>query len=359
MRPETFLLMLAGVGMFAACRKHAAAPEHERRTVHCARAETADVTDAVDLRGTVAPLPDRDAQIAPQVAGRIVQLLAREGDKVTVGQPVARVDDSILVDQANEAAAGLEKARAERRNADATQARTERVFEHGLAARQEVDDATTRAATARAVENESQAAATRARRQVERATVRSPIAGIVVRLLRRPGELVDGTPATPVIEVADPSRLELASDATASDLVRMTKGARAELTVAAMPGMRWAGTVAVVSPAVDRATGLGTVRVEIDLAAGARPPIGALGTARVVVGSTRAATVVPKTSLRSGLGADAEVVSCGADGVAHLKRVKRGADAGDKVEVTPLSAGELVAVDPIGIADGDPIEIAK
>src|SRR5947207_1858619 len=83
----------------------------------------------------------------------------------------------------------------ERRNADATQARTERVFEHGIAARQEVDDAATRSATARAVENESEAVAKRARRQVERATVRSPIAGVVVRLLRRPGELVDGTPA--------------------------------------------------------------------------------------------------------------------------------------------------------------------
>jgi RND family efflux transporter MFP subunit len=321
--------------------------------------ETADVADSIELRGTVAPLPDRDAQIAPQVAGRIVQLLAREGDRVAAGQPVARVDDSILVDQANEAKAALEKARAERRNADATQARTERVFEHGIAARQEVDDATTRAATARAAENESEAAAKRARRQVERATVRSPIAGVVVRLLRRPGELVDGTPATPVIEVADPSRLELVSDATAPDLVRIAKGARAEVSVAALSGMRWEGTVSSVSPAVDRTTGLGTIRVAIDLATGVRPPIGTLGTARVIVGATRSAMVVPKTSLRSGVGTEAEIISCGADGFAHLKRVKRGTAIGDKVEVTSLPAGELVATDPIGIADGAPIEIAK
>jgi RND family efflux transporter MFP subunit len=355
-RADVARAVLAGICAIAGCKRESAPPEPERRTVHCAAVEKADVADAIELRGTVAPLPDRDAQIAPQVAGRILRLLAREGDQVVAGQPVARVDDSILVDQANEAAATLEKSRAERRNAEATQARTQRVFEHGIAARQEVDDAATRAAMARAVEDESAAAAKRARRQVERATVRSPIAGVVVRLLRRPGELVDGTPATPVIEVADPSRLELVSDATAADLVRIAKGARAELTVAALSGMRWAGMVSAVSPAVDRATGLGTVRVTIDLAAGARPPIGALGTARIIVGAVRTATVVPKAALRS---ADADVVTCGADGRARVNHVTRGAEAGDKVEVSALSAGDRVAVDPIGIIDGAPIEIAK
>src|SRR5439155_26269970 len=119
-----------------------------------------------ELRGTISPLPDRDAQVAPQVAGRIVAVLAREGDRVTAGQPLARIDDAPLVDQASEAAAALSKVQAERRNADATRARVERVFEHGIAARQEVDDAATRAATARAAESEAEGAAKRARRQV-------------------------------------------------------------------------------------------------------------------------------------------------------------------------------------------------
>jgi len=40
-------------------------------------------------------------------------------------------------------------------------------------------------------------------------------------------------------------------------------------------------------------------------------------------------------------------------------RVRRGVDTGDKVEVTSLSVGDRVAIDPIGIADGALIEIAK
>jgi RND family efflux transporter MFP subunit len=290
-----------------------------------------------------------------------MQLLVREGDAVTAGQPVARIDNAPLVDQAKEAEAALAKTHAERRNAEATRARVERVFEHGIAARQEVDDAATRADTARAGEAEAEGAAKRAHRQVERATVRSPLAGVVVRILRRTGELVDGTPATPVVEVADPSRLELVSDAAASDLVRLAKGAPAAVAVAALPGATWSAAVSAVSPAVDRATGLGTVRLSLDLGPGPRPgpPLGVLGTARVRVGQPRQATVVPKGALRAGVGAEAEVILCGGDGAAHVRRVRRGVATGDKVEAEGLAPGDKVALDPLGITEGQPLEIAK
>jgi membrane fusion protein (multidrug efflux system) len=342
-------------------------PAHGKRTVRCARAETAPLADAIELRGTIAPPPDRDAQIAPQVAGRIEELSVREGDAVADGQQVARIDAAPLADQAREAEAALAKTRAELRNAEATRARTQRVYEHGIAARQEVDDATARAEAAKAAESEAAAVAQRAQRQVDRARVRSPLAGVVVRILRRPGELVDGTPATPVLEVADPSRLELVSDAAAADLVRVHRGQAAEVTVAALPGARFPAVVSVVSPAVDRATGLGTIRVAIDLTAGAlkagvRPPIGVLGAARITVGAARAAVLVPRESVRAaGAGADAEVVVCGADGLAHVRRIRRGtAAAAGKVEVVDgVAAGESVAVDPvIGLAEGDQIEVA-
>ncbi|MFL5308423.1 MAG: efflux RND transporter periplasmic adaptor subunit [Polyangia bacterium] len=339
-------------------REEAEAPAG-KRPVRCAPVETVTVEDTIELRGTVAPLPDRDAEVAPQVAGRIAKILVREGDRVAAGQPVARIDDAGLVDQANEASAAVAKAEAERRNADATRARTERVFEHGIAARQEVEDAATRADTAAASEREARAAAARVRRQVERATVRSPLAGVVVRIFRRSGELVDGTPTTPVVEVADPSRLELAAEATASDLVRLAAGAPAELTTAALPGARWSGAVSVVSPAVDRTTGLGKVRVGLRLDDAARPPIGILGTARIRLGRPRAVPVVPKAALRNGAGADVEVVVCGPDGVAHVERAARGVSTGDRVEVGGLTAGESVALDPVGIADGEAIEIRR
>ncbi len=348
----------------AACHRGGGGDEGEApsgpKKVKCAPVVSRKVFDVVEVRGTVAPLPDRDAQIAPQVAGRIVRVLVREGDAVKVGQPVALVDDAPLVDQAAEADATLAKAQAERKNAETTLARIERVFEHGIAARQEVDDAQARAAAAQASEAEAAAVAQRAHRQLERATVRSPLAGVVLKLLRRTGELVDGTPATPVVEVGDPSQLELVADAPAQDLVRMKRGDKATVTLSALPGRTFDGTVAAVAPAVDRTTGLGTVRIALDLSGGPAPPVGVYGIARESTGQARDALVVPDVALRNAAGPDAEVVVCGADKVAHVKRVARGTPLGDATEIRgEISAGDRVAVEPVlGIADGDALEVS-
>ncbi len=360
MRRVAWLVLLLAACKKAPAEEEAAGP----KKVRCAEAVAAKVGEVVKLRGTIAPLPDRDAQVAPQVAGRILNLLAREGDAVAAGQVVARIDDAPLQDEAKAAEAALARVKAEHKNAQTTLDRVKRVFEHGIAARQELDDASARAEAAAAAEAEAEAAFQRARRQVDRAQVKSPLAGVVVKLMRRPGELVDGTPATPVLEVADPSKLELVADAAAGDLVRLTPGQHATVTVAALAGARWEGRVAAVSPAVDRATGLGVARVALELGSGdagaaPRPPIGTLGTAQVSAGEAHDAVLVPQVALRAATGEQAEVVVCGADGKAHVRAVKKGAAEDGQVSVDAVKAGEQVAVDPVlGLAEGDALEQA-
>lgn len=351
-------LILAASWAFG-CRHVEPEPAPTPRVVRCAAAEVRQVRDSVEVRGTIEPLPDRDAQIAAQVPGRILRVFVREGDVVTAGQEVARIDAAPLADEAEQAEAARAKTAAERRNADATRDRTERVFQHGIAARQEVEDAVTRAEAARAAENEATAAAKRARRQVERAVLRSPLAGVVVRVMRRPGELVDGTPANPVLEVADPTRLEIVANVTALELVRVAKGQPATVTVSVLPGTSWSAVVAAVSPAVDPSTGLGVVRAEIDAGPGRRPPIGVLASARIFVGPPRRAVMVPKVSIRLAPDGHSEVVVCGSDGIAHTRRVERRIREGDQEEAIGVGAGERVAVDPVvGVDDGDHIQVA-
>ena len=362
MRPDVSISVLASLGALAlaACQHKDQAPEPTKRSVRCAIAKATTIADTIALRGTVSPLPDRDAQIASQVAGRVLQVQVLEGDAVAIGQPVARVDSAALVDEARAAEAAVARTRAELKNAEATSVRVQRVFEHGIAARQEVDDATARSDTATAAQTEAEAASRRAQRQVERAIVRSPLKGVVVRIFRRPGELVDGTPATPIVEVADVSRLELDADATASDLVLLRKGQKADFTIGALPSATWTGTVSAVSPAVDRVTGLGVVRIELTLGNGQRPPIGVLGTARVSTGESRRTVVVPKEAARSGAGSEMELVLCGDDGLAHVRRFPHRQNLGDAVEAVGLSAGQAVVVEPVlGVADGESLEIAR
>jgi membrane fusion protein (multidrug efflux system) len=348
---------VALLAAFGGCRRDEEPAAETKRHVRCAPVEPMTIVESLDLRGTVSPLPDRDAQVSAQVAGRVLRLLVREGDPVSVGQVLARLDDAPLLDELHASEAALDRTRAEVRNAEATAARVQRVFEHGIAARQEVDDASTRAQSAKAGQSEADSAVRKAKRQVERALVRSPLAGVVVHLLRRPGELVDGTPATPIVEVADPSRLELVADATAGDLVRVQKGQSADIVIAALPSAAWKGTVSAVSPAVDKATGLGSVRVALEGAP--RPPIGVLGTARVQVGEPRRSVGIPSPAIRVGAGSEMEVVLCGADSKAHVRRLPRGASAGGKTETPGLEVGQRIVVEPvIGVVDGESLEIA-
>ena len=55
-----------------------------------------------------------------------------------------------------------------------------------------------------------------------------------------------------------------------------------------------------------------------------------------------------------------ELVLCGADGFAHVRRFPRRAPQGDVVETVGLPAGQAVVIEPVlGIADGEALEIAK
>ena len=248
-----------------ACKRGAnVEPSAGPKVVKCAPVQSATVTDSIEVRGTVAPLPDRDAQVAPQVGGRILRVEVREGDTVAAGQIVARIDDAPLVDAAHQADAALARARAELQNAQTTLARVRRVFEHGIAARQEVDDAAAKEASARAAEIEAEAAARQAHRQIERATVHSPLTGVVLKVLRKPGELVDGTPATPVVEIADTSELEARGESCLPRISCVSAvGRRPPSSSPPCPNDEFKASVARVAPSVDRATGIGTVRIAI------------------------------------------------------------------------------------------------
>jgi RND family efflux transporter MFP subunit len=356
---RSLLLSLAFVAACDGCKRSGGDEESLKKpAVKVATVGEARIAPRVTVAGVLAPLPGKDVKVGALVPGRVDRVFVAEGDAVKSGQALAHVEAEPLRQNVSQAQAQREHASAELQNAKTKLERAERLYRDGIAAKQEVDDARARAQSAGAAASEAEAAARRAQRQVERSAIRSPLAGVIVRLLRRPGELVDGTPTTPIVEVADPSRLELVADVPAADLVRLQKDQTAEVSISALPGTPLTAEVAAVSPSVDRATGLGVVRVA--LPAGSRLPIGVLGTARVQVGAARASVGVPSPAVRSGVGGDVEVVLCGADGQAHVRRLPHGTSRGGRTETPGLEPGQRVVVSPVlGIADGDPIEIEK
>lgn len=334
--------------------------------VTCQPARTAPASSTVTLRGVIGVPPDRDAVVAPQVAGRLSEVRVHEGDRVSRGDLLATVDDPALEPALREAEAARAAARANLDNANATLTRARRLLDQGIAPRRQVDDAQARQAGAEADYQAAQARAALARKNHDRRRVTAPISGVAVRVLRRAGELVDGTPATPVVEIADPTVLELRADAAAEDLVRVREGSPVSIELDALPGRTLTGQVVFVSPAVDTATSLGVVRATITPppAGSGQLKIGLAARMNIDVAQSGTVVVVPAAAMRRGSDGREEVVVCaaapGGGHAAEVRPVEVAGRTGDVVEITRgVRAGErVVTTHLLGLEDGAAIQPA-
>jgi RND family efflux transporter MFP subunit len=342
------------LAVLAAC--HASAPERDVPTpiaVHCIAVTRRSLELTETLRGRVAPPPGGELPVASQVPGRIDRLLVREGDAIERGAVVASIDDSASQDALRQADSALAQANAAAANAEVTLERTRQLVDRGIAAKQELDDATARIEAARAGVTAARAAADLARRTLGRVQVRSAFEGVVTRIWRGPGALVDGTSSTPIVEVAASRAAEFVADATERQLQGVDTGQAATIVLAS-GGEPLEGTVRARSTALDPSTGLGTVRVGIDKPGGLM--LGLFGTATVKLGTRDGALVVPAAAMRGAAADGAELVVCNQD-KAQVRAVTIGWRDDQSLEIRGgLNDGERIAVDHVlGLETDSPI----
>jgi RND family efflux transporter MFP subunit len=324
--------------------------------VHCAPPSAQPIEETIALRGRTEPPPGGDLPVASQVPGRVVSVAVKEGQRIAAGELVASVDDAPSRDALHQAEATVALARAGEVNAELTLKRTQELVQRGIAARQELDDAVARAETAKANAAAAAASADLARRTLGRVSVRSPLGGVVTRVWRGSGALVDGSAATPIIQLAAVQGAEFVADATQRELARIEPG-QAVSGVLAIGDAPIAGSIRTRASALDPTTGLGQVRVSLTSAPDV--PVGTYG--RVVVTTARrdARLVIPRTAIRGAISDGVEVAVC-KDGKAHIKAVKTGWSDDARVEITSgLEAGDAVATDHVlGLDEDTPIKLS-
>jgi HlyD family secretion protein len=137
-------------------------------------------------------------------------------------------------------------------------------------------------AAARATVARLKAETALAEAHLEKFTIRSPIAGVILRLQRRAGEAV--TSMDPVAIVGDLSRLRVRAEVDETDIGRIALGQRVEVYADAFPNRTFGGAVARIAQrfgAKDAPGGrpaekadLKVLQVMIDLDPGVRLPVG-------------------------------------------------------------------------------------
>lgn len=347
-------LLVAAAFTCLACRHPAAADSEAKVTVRCVNPTLQPIDETLELRGHLEPPPGEDLPLASQVAGRIVEVLVHEGQRVKAGEVVASVDDLASRDAVRQAEAALAQARAAELNAHATLERTQALVARGIAARQELDDANAKAETEKQSVVAGSAALDLARRTLGRVQVRVAFGGIVTRVWRGPGAIVDGTAATPIAQVAAALGAEFVADATERDLARIKSGRPAQVVLS--PGTpALAGSIRAVSSALDPVTGLGVVRVSLD-----QPPptllMGAQGRVTIITAHRDSVLVIPSDALRGAVADGAEVVVCATKG-ASVRPVQIGYRDDHLMEVVAgLTIADKVAIDHVlGLETGTPL----
>ncbi|MDB4968880.1 MAG: Cobalt/zinc/cadmium efflux transporter, rane fusion protein CzcB family [Myxococcales bacterium] len=350
--------LLLSAALFCGC-KHSGGeePELKKPEVKVAVVAEEKISPRTTVAGVLAPLPGKDVKVGALVPGRVDRIFVAEGDAVKVGQPLAHVEAEPLRQNVSQAAAQRDQAVAALQNARTRLDRAERLFKDGISAKQEVDDARAGLVAAESAVRSAQATGGIAGVQLDRATLRAPIAGVVAAILVPAGQPVDGN-GTPVIEVADTQILNLRAPVSASLVGDVSVGQRAELEVEGVGTV--GGEVEAIAPLVDPTTNTVVVRIRIPNAAGKLR--GGMFARGAILGAPHPALAVPRTALLPGDGGTATSVAVvDGEGVVSHRGLTLGVEAGDRIEVKRgLVAGERVIVaGGYALPDGTKVDVTK
>jgi RND family efflux transporter MFP subunit len=349
---------------------------------------------SVEAVGTLFPMDE--VTVGAEVDGRVARVYVDVGDKVGPGRPLVEIAPAELSLTAEQQAAALDQVRAQlglpdtaadvgkvddaaevrRAAADRSDAaqkfeRARSLFEEGLIARGDFDEAEARAKAAQAayemarqnVENlRAQVAQRRAglelaRKKLADTVIRAPFAGQVKQRLVTVGQYVKVQTPVMVIVDADPLRVRLQVPEKVAAFVAV--GQPVSVRVEAYPDRVFEGKISRINPSVDAQTRSFEVEALLDNHDGALKP-GFFAKASVVSSRVDKALVVPGDALRYRYGV--YKVFTVASRTLKEKEVKLGEREGNDVEISDgLSAGDSVAVPVSGeeLRDGAPVEAVR
>jgi len=280
------------------------------------KAERDNLVITVTATGTLEPTNQVDVGV--EVSGTIKTVEADYNDRVEVGQVLARLDTSMLQSRVLQAQAALAAARAKvlKTKADVKQTTIKfgrlqqaRTASGGRVPSQvTIDEAEAVLAKAKADEASALAEVSRTQAELEfnrtnlsKATIVSPINGIILNRRVEPGQTVAASLQTPILFTIaeDLSHMELHVAVDEADVGKVKEGKEAEFSVDAYPEQRFPARVAEVRFSPKTVEGVVTYEtvLEVDNQELTLMP-GMTATADIVVQKLRNILLIPNTALR-------------------------------------------------------------
>ncbi len=354
------IVAIAGIAFYLVSR-HTEAPVRYQTVA----ARRGDLAATVTATGTLAALDT--VAVGSEVSGLVDVVAADYNDHVQKGQTLAIVNTDQLRAQIRQGEAALQAAEGTAQQTAATvvetkaqTVRAESLFADRIISSQEIESA--RASLGRALAADASAraqiaastAALQAQHTVlEKATIRSPISGVVLQRQIEPGRTVAASFQTPVLFIlaADLKRMTLALDIDEADVGQVHAGEEGEFTVDAYPDRTFKAKVRSVRNAAKTVQGVVTYQAILDVA---NPDLvlrpGMTATAVIRTAQVHNALSVPNAALRFTPATDSSALA--GSGVSAARR------SGNAHQVWTLRQGTPVAITlTTGLTDGQWTEV--
>jgi HlyD family secretion protein len=241
-------------------------------TVQTEKAGYRTITEIVQATGKVQP--EYKVKVAPEVSGEIIELPFKEGATVKKGQLLAKIKPTSFEAQFEAAKASVASARARVEQMRAQRIQTELALKRakdlnksGVVSASELEQAQAAFdiadANFKAGQHEVQASESQLKQFAEslrKTSVESPMNGVITQLISQLGEKVVGTSqfsGTEMMTISDLSVMNAEVEVDENDVVNISLGDTAKVTIDAFPGRVFTGVVVEIANSA-KLKGIGT-----------------------------------------------------------------------------------------------------
>lgn len=356
------LLSLSALTVVNACSKSDKASASETTKTetmlvgpeNIAIAANGSIMTGPSISGTLEP--DREAVLRAQVSGSVLQTYADQGQAVSAGTVLARIDASGIQDAYNSARVGVVSARNAADVAAKDLARNEKLLAAGAIAERDIDQSRRASIAAQAALEDANSKLASAQKSYRSTTVTSPFNGIVSERPVSPGDVVQ--PGTALFTVVDPSSMRLEASVPAEQLASIRIGVPVDFTVSGYPGRQFVGRITRINPTADPTTR--QVRIYVSIPNEGRALVGGLFANGRMSTATKLGLVVPQSAVDV-RGSIPSVIRV-RQGKAELVPVKIGLTdkTSETIEVlSGIQPGDTLLMGAaMGITPGTPVKIS-
>jgi RND family efflux transporter MFP subunit len=267
-------LVLAGSGACGGEQQEA-----ERQLIEVVRG---DLMVSISGSGNIGV--SREASLAFGSGGRVDKIYVEDGDEVSKGDVLAKLDTGDLELALAQAKVALEQA------------------EYNLNQLKDVLHASQdRIKIAESELEVAELAVARAQKQLDEATITAPFDGVVAAVYVKEGDITPSPTMAPkiIIYLITPNHMELSAEVDEIDIAEVKLGQSAVISLDALPDKQLEGVVTLVSsvPIIEAGLVLYKVKIGFDVPQGLDLKVGMSATADIIVQQRENALLVPERAI--------------------------------------------------------------